>query len=184
MTGGRVVVLGPTGLNFAAGMSGGIAYVLDPDGHFAGAATTSWSTSRPVERGRRDELRELLAEHHAAHRLGGAARLLDDFATVAAAFVKVMPRDYRARSRARADGKRRERHAAPGPATGVRRWAIWRIPEGRAASAVAERDPRERVRDYKRDLPRLPERGAARAGRALHGLRRARSATTAARSAT
>ena len=42
MTGGRVVILGPTGRNFAAGMSGGIAYVLDEAGDFAGAATRTW----------------------------------------------------------------------------------------------------------------------------------------------
>ena len=47
MTGGRVVVLGPTGRNFAAGMSGGVAYVLDEEGAFAaaGAATWAWSAS-------------------------------------------------------------------------------------------------------------------------------------------
>jgi glutamate synthase (NADPH) large chain len=45
MTGGRAVVLGETGRNFGAGMSGGIAYVYDPDGEFAGR-NTRWSTSR------------------------------------------------------------------------------------------------------------------------------------------
>jgi glutamate synthase domain-containing protein 3 len=46
MTGGRVVVLGKTGRNFAAGMSGGVAYVLDADGKFRSAATWRWSISR------------------------------------------------------------------------------------------------------------------------------------------
>ena len=47
MTGGRVVIIGPTGRNFAAGMSGGIAYVYDADGDFAHrAATWRWWTSR------------------------------------------------------------------------------------------------------------------------------------------
>jgi glutamate synthase (NADPH/NADH) large chain/glutamate synthase (ferredoxin) len=54
MTGGRIVVLGPTGRNFGAGMSGGIAYVLDEAGHVRrSAATSSWSISRrssPVTR--------------------------------------------------------------------------------------------------------------------------------------
>ena len=45
MTGGRVVVLGPTGRNFAAGMSGGVAYVYDDDRRFASAATPSSSIS-------------------------------------------------------------------------------------------------------------------------------------------
>ena len=50
MTGGRVVVLGPTGRNFAAGMSGGIAYVLDEAGDFAGnAATRRWSAAEPLD---------------------------------------------------------------------------------------------------------------------------------------
>ncbi len=54
MTGGRVVVLGPTGRNFAAGMSGGIAYVLDEDGGFASAATWAWSGFEKLShRGRR-----------------------------------------------------------------------------------------------------------------------------------
>ena len=46
MTGGKVVILGPTGRNFAAGMSGGVAYVYDPDGTFARRTSTPrWSTS-------------------------------------------------------------------------------------------------------------------------------------------
>jgi len=45
MTGGRVVVLGPTGRNFGAGMSGGIAYVYDPTASWPGSTTTRWSTS-------------------------------------------------------------------------------------------------------------------------------------------
>ena len=49
MTGGRVVVLGPTGRNFAAGMSGGIAYVLDADGRFARAATTTLVGLEPLD---------------------------------------------------------------------------------------------------------------------------------------
>ena len=50
MTGGRVVVLGRTGRNFAAGMSGGIAYVLDEDGGFRGRCNPSWSASRSSTR--------------------------------------------------------------------------------------------------------------------------------------
>ena len=54
MTGGRVVVLGPTGRNFGAGMSGGIAYVYDPDGTFADAAQPRDGRPRPARRRRRD----------------------------------------------------------------------------------------------------------------------------------
>ena len=45
MTGGRAVVLGPTGRNFAAGMSGGVAYVYDPGDRATGGSTGTWSTS-------------------------------------------------------------------------------------------------------------------------------------------
>ena len=63
MTGGRVVVLGPTGLNFAAGMSGGIAYVLDEDGGFRGRCNTELVGFEATRGGRAEELRALIAEH-------------------------------------------------------------------------------------------------------------------------
>jgi glutamate synthase (ferredoxin) len=63
MTGGRVVVLGPTGRNFAAGMSGGIAYVLDEDGGFARALQHASSSARGARDGRRGDVRALVAEH-------------------------------------------------------------------------------------------------------------------------
>ena len=64
MTGGRVVVLGPTGRNFAAGMSGGIAYVYDADRALrAAAATPNWSTSSRSPTTDDEELRALIAEH-------------------------------------------------------------------------------------------------------------------------
>ena len=72
MTGGRVVVLGPTGRNFAAGMSGGIAYVLDRGRRLRRAAATwSWSSSRSSARDEAEEVRALIAEHARAHRLAG-----------------------------------------------------------------------------------------------------------------
>ena len=49
MTGGRVVVLGPTGRNFGAGMSGGIAFVYDPDGTFFAPVNARWSTLEPLD---------------------------------------------------------------------------------------------------------------------------------------
>ena len=106
MTGGRVVVLGPTGRNFAAGMSGGIAYLLDPDpgrvntemadlepltGTDAAWSWRSWSggtTPRPARRWR--------------------PRLLADWPAAVARFARVMPRDYKrvlaAAQRAERDG--------------------------------------------------------------------------------
>ncbi len=64
MTGGRVVVLGPTGRNFAAGMSGGIAYVLDPRRRVPrSAATRRWSSSRTRSEDDFAEVRALVEEH-------------------------------------------------------------------------------------------------------------------------
>ena len=65
MTGGRVVVLGPTGRNFAAGMSGGVAYVLDVDGTFPGRCNTQMVGLEKLER--KEEIAEVfgLIEQHA-----------------------------------------------------------------------------------------------------------------------
>ena len=91
MTGGRVVVLGPTGRNFAAGMSGGIAYVLDVDGGFAGRCNHELVDLEAVADD--GELRALVEEH--ARRTGSpvAEKLLADWDP--GRFVTVMPRDYR-----------------------------------------------------------------------------------------
>jgi glutamate synthase (NADPH/NADH) large chain len=96
MTGGRVVVIGPTGLNFAAGMSGGVAYVLDVDGGFAGRCNMELVELERPAPDDLEEVRTLVAEH--AERTGSpvAARLLDGWDDDAAErFVKVMPRDYK-----------------------------------------------------------------------------------------
>ena len=69
MTGGRVVVLGPTGRNFAAGMSGGIAYVLDEDGAFAPRCNTELVGLEALEGDGRGDVRALVAEHARAHGL-------------------------------------------------------------------------------------------------------------------
>jgi glutamate synthase domain-containing protein 3 len=96
MTGGCVVVLGPTGRNFAAGMSGGIAYVLDADGGFERRANLALvdleKVTAPEEAG---ELRELIEEH--ARRTGSplAEQLLSEWDARLDEFTKVMPRDYR-----------------------------------------------------------------------------------------
>ena len=122
MTGGVVVVLGQTGRNFAAGMSGGVAYVHDPDGRFAvlcnqaqvdlvpisPARDEDEGTGRPQQRssssrdaGMGDMLRHdaerlrILLERHHLHTGSKRARaLLDDWAAALGQFVKVMPRDY------------------------------------------------------------------------------------------
>ncbi|MEE4451930.1 glutamate synthase large subunit [Novosphingobium resinovorum] len=122
MTGGVVMVLGKTGRNFAAGMSGGIAYVYDEDGEFAKLVNPSMvdlqpisaeadedeGTGRPQQRtvsvrdlGMGDMLRHdaerlrILLERHHLHTGSKRARaLLDDWATTLGKFVKVMPRDF------------------------------------------------------------------------------------------
>ncbi len=94
MTGGHVVVLGPTGRNFAAGMSGGIAYVLDADGGFAARCNHELVELEELDEGDAALVRGLVEEH--LERTGSpvAARALESFDDLA--FVKVMPRDYRA----------------------------------------------------------------------------------------
>ena len=95
MTGGRVVVLGPTGLNFAAGMSGGIAYVLDVDGGFRDRCNTELVGFDDISTNDADELRALVSEH--AERTGSpvATGLLERWEQSLESFVKVMPHDYK-----------------------------------------------------------------------------------------
>jgi glutamate synthase (NADPH/NADH) large chain/glutamate synthase (ferredoxin) len=96
MTGGAVVVLGRTGRNFAAGMSGGIAYVLDEDGTFAERCNTELVGLEALEAEDGRIVRELVSEHERRTESPVAARLLDDWDNALLAFVKVMPHDYRA----------------------------------------------------------------------------------------
>jgi glutamate synthase (NADPH/NADH) large chain/glutamate synthase (ferredoxin) len=96
MTGGRVVVLGPTGRNFAAGMSGGVAYVYDETGDFPTRRCNRTSVSfEEIDEADAIELRALVAEHEQRTGSTVAARLLADWETSLARFVKVMPDDYR-----------------------------------------------------------------------------------------
>ena len=95
MTGGRVVVLGETGRNFGAGMSGGIAYVFDPDGIFPGRCNTDLVALEDLDAEDLDAVRRLVAEHHDRTDSPVAARLLADWERASAAFVKVMPVDYK-----------------------------------------------------------------------------------------
>jgi glutamate synthase (NADPH/NADH) large chain len=96
MTGGRVVVLGPTGRNFAAGMSGGIAYVYDPQDRFLQNCNLGTVELERVERAADiRELRELIQLHHAYTGSTVAGALLEEFHGVLEHFVKVMPTDYK-----------------------------------------------------------------------------------------
>src|SRR5579884_4010398 len=96
MTGGRVVVLGPTGRNFAAGMSGGIAYVYDKDKRFADRCNPELVDLEELGEEDEDEVRALIAEHVARTGSLVGRNLLASWARgTRERFVKVMPRDYR-----------------------------------------------------------------------------------------
>ncbi|MBN6041673.1 glutamate synthase large subunit [Amycolatopsis sp. 195334CR] len=92
MTGGRAVVLGPTGRNLAAGMSGGVAYVLDLDRGQVNEAMVELSTPAGEDLA---WLKETVRRHHDLTRSVVAASLLGDWTRRSAAFTKVMPRDYK-----------------------------------------------------------------------------------------
>jgi glutamate synthase domain-containing protein 2/glutamate synthase domain-containing protein 3 len=96
MTGGRVVVLGPTGRNFAAGMSGGIAYVYDRDRRFAGRCNTELVDLDELSEHDEEEVRGLVSEHVArTGSLVGRNVLASWERGTRERFVKVMPRDYK-----------------------------------------------------------------------------------------
>jgi glutamate synthase (NADPH) large chain len=96
MTGGRVVVLGQTGRNFGAGMSGGIAYVLDEDDTFAERCNRELVGLEPLAVDDVSIVRELVQEHERRTGSPLAGRILDDWQRTQLRFVKVMPHDYRA----------------------------------------------------------------------------------------
>ena len=102
MTGGRVVILGPTGRNFAAGMSGGIAYVFDADKAFAGRCNNALVDLEPMTAAHAAEVKALVAQHLRHTGSTVAARVLDNWAAAQSDFVVVMPRDYKRVLRARA----------------------------------------------------------------------------------
>ena len=99
MTGGRVVVLGPTGRNFAAGMSGGIAYVLDERGELEGRCNTDMVdltrlTAEDVEPGEEEVVQDLLFRHVEYTGSPRARDVLMAWERYRPLFVRVMPRDY------------------------------------------------------------------------------------------
>ena len=97
MTGGRVVVLGRTGRNFAAGMSGGVAYVRrDGKGLFRQFRCNTESVDLDsVEREDEQELIQLIKEHYRATGSTVAENLLQQPESIAGLFVKVMPKEYK-----------------------------------------------------------------------------------------
>jgi glutamate synthase (ferredoxin) len=96
MTGGRVVVLGPTGRNFAAGMSGGIAYVLDEAGDFARNCNMEMVKLYPLEDPEEIDLVEGMIRRHANYTKSDRAwKVLAMWEELVPRFVKVYPNDYR-----------------------------------------------------------------------------------------
>jgi glutamate synthase domain-containing protein 3 len=95
MTGGRAVILGPTGRNFAAGMSGGVAYVLDEDGTFGDRCNMELVGFDTLDDADKDELHALIEEHHLRTQSPVAARVLRAWEATLERFVKVMPHDYK-----------------------------------------------------------------------------------------
>jgi glutamate synthase (NADPH/NADH) len=95
MTNGRIVVLGKTGRNFAAGMSGGIAYVYDEDGQFASRCNKEMVELYPVEETEDVfELQELITRHCTYTQSEKAQSLLDHWEETVAKFIKVFPYEY------------------------------------------------------------------------------------------
>jgi len=110
MTGGRVLVLGRTGRNFAAGMSGGIAYVVDDDGLFARRCNRGMVDIESLEEDEDiDFVRSMIGRHAAITGSVRAAYLLTVWSSTAARIIKVVPRDYKrilmAEARARSENR-------------------------------------------------------------------------------
>ncbi|KOS00290.1 MULTISPECIES: glutamate synthase large subunit [Paenibacillus] len=96
MTGGRVAVLGGTGRNFGAGMSGGIAYVYDPEGTFLSRCNLEMVLLEGVEEpAEAADLRGLIQRHVTYTGSEAGQRILDDWQTAIQQFVRVIPKDYK-----------------------------------------------------------------------------------------
>ncbi|MEZ6113823.1 MAG: glutamate synthase large subunit [Pirellulaceae bacterium] len=96
MTGGRAVILGPTGRNFAAGMSGGIAYVWDVDGDFRMKCNLATVELEPIsENGDMSELLEMIELHYQYTGSAVAEKVLGNWPDSLDQFVKIMPIDYK-----------------------------------------------------------------------------------------
>jgi glutamate synthase (ferredoxin) len=95
MTGGRVVILGPTGRNFAAGMSGGFAYVLDPDGSFPSRVNPERVDLERLTAEDEEILQRMVRRHYEYTRSERAEEVLRKWNSYAPKFVKVFPKDLK-----------------------------------------------------------------------------------------
>src|SRR5690606_4896305 len=96
MTGGRVLVLGPTGRNFAAGMSGGIAYIFNPEKAFEKLVNKEMIELEELEEDDKNEVFEMLSKHFEYTGSDPAEWILANWKVAKELFIKVMPRDYKA----------------------------------------------------------------------------------------
>ncbi|MBE7178156.1 MAG: glutamate synthase large subunit [Mucilaginibacter polytrichastri] len=97
MTGGHVVVLGPTGRNFAAGMSGGIAWVYDPHGRFRQNCNMELVDLDAVDEEDEHTLLGMIEKHQRLTKSKIADEILQDFAQAKEHFIKVFPKEYKLR---------------------------------------------------------------------------------------
>jgi glutamate synthase domain-containing protein 3 len=96
MTGGSAIILGKTGRNFAAGMSGGIAYIYDPQKEFHKKFNNELADCEPLNEKDYEFISKQLQKHHLLTQSNKADEILKLFSTHKNHFVKVLPRDYRA----------------------------------------------------------------------------------------
>jgi glutamate synthase (ferredoxin) len=108
MTGGRVAILGKVGRNFAAGMSGGIAYVFDPEAVFVQNCNGEGLIVGPLDGDDRKELKRLLEAHLAYTGSDRAKAILDDFPAMAKVFLKIIPEGYKRILAAMEEAKKRK----------------------------------------------------------------------------
>ena len=95
MTGGQVIILGDTGRNFAAGMSGGIAYVYDVKGKFNENCNKEMVDLDPLEQEDISLLNDMITKHYAYTGSTVARFVLDDFDNQLQHFIKIFPKDYK-----------------------------------------------------------------------------------------
>ena len=105
MTGGIMINLGSTGRNFAAGMSGGVAYIWDEDDSFGASCNMELVDLDPLEQVDKDLIVAKVTKHFELTESNLAAAFLSDVEASLAKMVKVMPRDYKAVLAARAKGE-------------------------------------------------------------------------------
>ncbi len=95
MTGGRALILGRTGRNFAAGMSGGIAWIYDPEQKFAANCNIEMVDLDPLSSEDEEQITALLKKHVNLTQSKVAQQLLNNWASASSSFIKVFPKEYK-----------------------------------------------------------------------------------------